>query len=247
LDTDTIDLLKLLRLFRRKFWIIFLSTVLGLLISGAITYFYIPKQYSANVLLYIWQDNDDGQTNNLTINDLNMFAQLVNDYQVLVKSRLVTQRVAEQMLLGPDQAETLGSRITVATKANTRHITITAVDLDPQISAIIANTVASVFSTAVVEKMGAANVQIIDLAVVPTEPSSPNLKLNIALGALIGIFLAVGLILLTEFLNTTVRTVDDVESLTGYTLLGTIPEFEPSPVITKAAADARKETVRKKP
>lgn len=231
METETIDLMKLIRLFRRKIWIIVLITILGLLISGIFTIYFIPKHYSANVLLYIWQEKEANQSSALTASDLNMFSQLVNDYQVLVKSRLVTEKVAEELLLSTKLSEALSDQIVVGTKANTRHITITVTDEDPQFAAMIANKVASVFIATVVEKMGAANVQIIDSAIAPTVPSSPNTKLNIVLGAMIGLFLAVGLILLIEFLDTTVRTVDDVETLTGFTTLGTIPEFEKMPGI----------------
>jgi len=231
LDTDTIDLLKLLRLFRRKIGILILCTILGLAIAGSVTIFLIPKQYSANVLLYIWQDKDEKQSANLTASDLNLFSQLVNDYQVLVKSRLVTQKVADELKLSAAQSAALSGKITVGTKANTRHITITVVDRDPAFAATIANTVADVFSETVVEKMGAANVQIIDPAITPNSPSSPNTKMNIALGGLIGLMLAIGVILLIEFLDTTVRTVEDVETLTGFTMLGTIPEFEHAPLV----------------
>lgn len=230
LETDTIDLLKLLRLFRRKIWILILCTVVGLAIAASYTIFFIPKQYSANVLLYIWQDQEEKQTANLTASDLNLFSQLVNDYQVLVKSRLVTQRVADVLQMNAAQSGALSGKITVGTKANTRHITITVIDQDPAFAATIANTVADVFSETVVEKMGAANVQIIDPAVAPGGPSSPNTPLNIALGALIGLMLAVGGILLVEFIDTTVRTVEDVETITGFKLVGTIPEFEKVPI-----------------
>ena len=50
METDTIDLLKLLRLFRRKIWILVLSTVLGLAIGALYIILFIPKQYCANNL-----------------------------------------------------------------------------------------------------------------------------------------------------------------------------------------------------
>lgn len=224
LESDTIDLLKLLRLFRRKIWLLLVLALAGILASGVITVYFIPRLYSADVLLYIWRDQEKTQTANLTASDLNLFSQLVADYQVLMKSRLVTERVAKELQL--PSATTLASQITVGTKANTRHITVTVKDEDPRQAALIANKVAEVFSQTVVDKLGAGKVQIIDAAVVPGSPSSPNLKLNLVLGALIGLMLAAGLVLLLEFLDTRVRTVDDVTELTGYTLLGTIPEFE---------------------
>lgn len=235
MDTETIDILKLLRLFRRKLWLLLLFVVVGVLVSGVITVYLIPRLYSADVLMYIWRDQEEKQTANLTASDLNLFSQLVADYQVLMKSRLVTEKVAQELQL--PSAGALSSQITVGTKTNTRHITLTVRDENPTQAARIANKVAEVFSQTVIDKMGAGQVQIIDAAIVPPSPSSPNLKLNILLGALIGFMLAAGIVLLIEFLDTTVRTVDDVTELTGYTLLGTIPEFE---MPLAAAGDRRR-------
>lgn len=100
--------------------------ILGTVIAGSFTIYMIPKLYSANVLLYIWQDKDEKQSTTLTASDLNLFSQLVNDYQVLVKSRLVTQKVAEELQMSDIQSAVLASKIMVGTKANTRHTTIAA-------------------------------------------------------------------------------------------------------------------------
>jgi len=134
--------------------------------------------------------------------------------------------VAKELGLDPATVEALSSKITVSTKNNTRHLAISVTDTDPVFAATVANKVATVFSTFVVEKMGAANVRVIDEAVVPDSPSYPNKSMNLALGLLIGLMLGVGLALLLEMLDTRVKTHDDVEQLTGYTMLGIIPEFD---------------------
>lgn len=224
MESDTIDLLKLWRLFRRKIWLLVLFAIIGIVLSGIVTVYFMPRVYSSDVLMYIWQDQEDKQSNALTAGDLNFFSQLVADYQVLVKSRLVTEQVAKELQL-PSAAE-LADQITVGTKTNTRHITLSIKDEDPARAALIANKVAEVFSSTVLEKMGAGEVQIIDDAIVPQNPTSPNLRLNIIIGAFIGLMLAVGLVLLLAALDTTVRSVEDANEITGYTLLGTIPEFE---------------------
>jgi capsular polysaccharide biosynthesis protein len=226
LDTETIDLVRLYHILRRRIAMILAFTVLGLTLSGLYTFILVQERYTADVLMYIWRDDAATDTGNIQMADLTLFAALVNDYQVLAKSRLVTNQVAKELNLDPSTVEALSSKITVSTKNNTRHLTISVTDTDPVFAATVANKVASVFSTTVVEKMGAANVRVIDEAVVPDSPSYPNKTMNLALGLLIGLMLGVGLALLLEMLDTRVKTHDDVEQLTGYTMLGVIPDFD---------------------
>jgi len=226
LDTETIDLIRLYHILRRRIAMILALTVLGLVLSGLYTFVLVHERYTADVLMYIWRDDTASDTSNIQMSDLTLFAALVNDYQVLAKSRLVTNQVAKELGLDPATVEALSSKITVSTKNNTRHLAISVTDTDPVFAATVANKVATVFSTFVVEKMGAANVRVIDEAVVPDSPSYPNKTMNLALGLLIGLMLGVGLALLLEMLDTRVKTHDDVEQLTGYTMLGIIPEFD---------------------
>lgn len=233
MDTDTIDLLSLLRTLRKRLWIIVLMATLSVALAAGYTFFMVDEQYSADVLLYIWQSKKDSGTEDaISVGDLSLFSQLVGDYQVLAKSRLVTSQVAEDLGLDLSHADSLSSQITVGTKLNTRHLTITAVDTDPVMAANIANKVAEVFAAVVVEKMGAGNVNIIDAAVVPREPSSPNKPMNLALGLIIGIMIGIGLSLLIEMLDTSVKSAEEVEKLTGLTMLGSVPEFEHEPDLT---------------
>ena len=226
MDTESIDLIHLFHILRRRLAMILALTVLGFVLSGLYTYILIHERYTADVLMYIWSDDISNDNSNLQMSDLTLFSALVNDYQVLAKSRLVTNQVAAELKLDQATIDTLSSKIAVSTKNNPRHLTISVTDTDPVFAATVANKVATVFSTFVVEKMGAANVRIIDEAVVPAAPSYPNKTMNLAIGLLLGLMLGVGLALLLEMLDTRVKTHDDVEQLTGYTMLGVIPEFD---------------------
>ncbi len=163
--------------------------------------------------------------NNSNYNDMMLFTQLVKDYQVLCKSRLVTNAVAQNLGMSKGQSDVLSGQIVVDTKDNTRHLTITVTDPDPVRAADIANEVSAVFSKVVVENMGAGTVKIIDPAIVPTGPSSPSVRLNLTFGLLIGLLLGFGLVTLIEVLDTRVKTTQDIETITGFTPLGGIPEF----------------------
>ena len=56
-----------------------------------------------------------------------------------------------------------------------------------------------------------------------TFPARPRVTLNLALGALVGLVLGVGLAFFIEYLDTSVKTMEDVETLLGVPVLAIIP------------------------
>ena len=67
-------------------------------------------------------------------------------------------------------------------------------------------------------------VEIIDRAEEPTRPSSPNLILNILLSIFVGLGSGVGLAYFIEYLDTSIKTADDVERYVDLPVLGLIPQ-----------------------
>ncbi len=75
-------------------------------------------------------------------------------------------------------------------------------------------------------------VRIIDPARAPAIPIRPKKKLNLVLGALIGLGLGFGLTFLFEFMDNTVRSIEDVEKI-GVTVLGSIPVIKEDEAIKR--------------
>jgi polysaccharide biosynthesis transport protein len=67
-------------------------------------------------------------------------------------------------------------------------------------------------------------VQIVDRATPGLRPVRPNKPLNIALGVIIGLVVGVGLAFFIEYLDTSVKTIDDVERSLQAPVLGVIPQ-----------------------
>ncbi len=84
--------------------------------------------------------------------------------------------------------------------------------------------------TRIAGAMQTADVQVIDDATLPVMPIKPRVKLNIAIGAVLGAFLGVGLAFLLEFVDNTVKTKEDVERLLGVPVLGQIPDLKAAEV-----------------
>ncbi len=119
MDTETIDLIRLYHILRRRLAMILAFTVLGLVLSGLYTFVLVNERYTADVLMYIWRDDVTSENSNLQMSDLTLFAALVEDYQVLAKSRLVTNEVARELNLDPVSAAARPSqKNTAAVSAN---------------------------------------------------------------------------------------------------------------------------------
>jgi capsular exopolysaccharide synthesis family protein len=67
-------------------------------------------------------------------------------------------------------------------------------------------------------------VAIVDNATPGLRPVRPNKVLNITLGVIIGLVVGVGLAFFIEYLDTSVKTIDDVERSLGSPVLGVIPQ-----------------------
>lgn len=69
-------------------------------------------------------------------------------------------------------------------------------------------------------------VEVVDPAEVPAEnePVSPKMVLNVILSVIMGLVCGVGLVFFIEYVDTSVKTVDDIEKFIGSTIIGIIPQ-----------------------
>jgi len=85
----------------------------------------------------------------------------------------------------------------------------------------------------------ANNISIVDIATPPREPSKPNMLMNMALAALLGLGLGLLAALVLEALDETLATPDDVEKKLGVPVLGVVPLLEKGETTSGALADIR--------
>jgi polysaccharide biosynthesis transport protein len=78
-----------------------------------------------------------------------------------------------------------------------------------------------------------SNIRIVDPAMIPSTPSRPAKTRNIALAFLVGLVGGIGLALLREYLDNTVKTPDDIETLARLPSLAVVPSFAEGSVEAK--------------
>jgi capsular exopolysaccharide synthesis family protein len=74
------------------------------------------------------------------------------------------------------------------------------------------------------ENINVKPVQLIDAAAKSEIPTKPNMKLNLALATAVGLVLGISLAFFIEYLDTSVKSLDDVERFLNTTVVGVIPE-----------------------
>ena len=73
-----------------------------------------------------------------------------------------------------------------------------------------------------------SNIRVVDPAMVPTYPTRPAKTRNIALSIVIGLVGGIGLALLREYMDNTVKSPDDIEALVRLPSLAVVPAFAES-------------------
>ncbi|WP_028271513.1 polysaccharide biosynthesis tyrosine autokinase [Arthrobacter sp. UNC362MFTsu5.1] len=171
----------------------------------------------------------------------------VKNYESVAKSRLVADRVIASLELNTTADALLGT-ISVKVPLDTAEIRVTAQSPDPataqrvadawvnglaaQVEAIETATPETTTPDAGTSSNApaatpapASAVRILPLgkAVLPTSPVSPNVKLTLALGALIGLALGVAYALVRRHLDRRIRNAAEIERLFEVPVIGTLP------------------------
>ena len=216
-----IDLYDLFYLFQQKLIGIVASTVLGGLLVGLFTFFFIPPKYEATAKLYIVSASNDSVVN---LTDLQIGASLTKDYEELVLSRPMLESVIANLQLDVEDIEELKGMIIISNPGDTRILNITATSEDPKQAEEIANEMARLAVDWLPAIMESNTPNIAEEAVVPEKKASPSYLLNTLIGAAAFMTLYFGVEVLRFIYDDTVRSAEEFERYFGIVPLAAIPE-----------------------
>jgi capsular polysaccharide biosynthesis protein len=222
---ETISLRELFYTLRKRMWLIISITFVATLISGILSFYVMTPIYQSSTQLLVNQEKSDQPMYN--IGEIQTNLQLINTYNVIIKSPAILDLVAKQLDMDVS-AEQLNSKITVGSEKDSQVLNITVQDPDPYMATDIANTTAQVFQKEIVKIMNVDNVSILAVAKTKENPApiKPQPVLNIAIALVVGLMLGVGLSFLLEYLDNTIKNEMDVEKVLGLPVLGAINTIE---------------------
>ncbi|MFZ2305195.1 MAG: Wzz/FepE/Etk N-terminal domain-containing protein [Streptococcus suis] len=220
-NTIEIDVLSLLKTIWRKKFLILLTAILTTGLAFAYSAFLATPQYDSTTRLYVVnQASDNGAV--ITNQDLQAGGFLVKDYKEIILSQDVLKNVTSTLGI----TEGIKDKITVNIPTDTRILSITVRDSDPNQAATIANTLREEAARKIIEVTKVSDVTTLEEALPAENPSTPQTKRNLVLGFVAGAFLATALVLVLEVLDDRVKRPQDIEEGLGMTLLGVVPDAE---------------------
>ena len=218
-----IDVLALLhKLWTKKLLILFTAFYFAAF-SFLGTYFFIQPTYTSTTRIYVVNQATDNK--NLSAQDLQAGTYLVNDYKEIITSNDVLSEVIKDEKLNLSETE-LSKMVSVNIPTDTRLISISVKAKTGQDAQVLANKVREVASKKIKTVTKVEDVTTLEEAKLPSSPSSPNIKRNVLLGAILGGFVAIVAVLVREVLDDRVRRPEDVEDALGMTLLGIVPDTD---------------------
>lgn len=222
---ETISLKELFQTLRKRVFLIISVMLIAMIVSGAVSYFVLTPEYKASTQILVNQAKEDQSIYNY--NEVQTNVQLISTYSVILKSAAVLNEVKKELDLGIS-VSALNSKISVESAQNSQIMTVSVTDADPADALTIANTTAEVFEKEIKDIMSVDNVTILPLAddQENQSPVSPNPPLNIAIAAVVGLMLGIGLAFLLEYLDSTVKTEQDIEKLLELPVLGAITTID---------------------
>lgn len=227
MNEQEIDLLELgKQILKHSLLILILAILAGLGAFGLSKYVISPK-YEANTSMIVSSSKQNIDQNNpqadVELSQINANRALVSTYSEIVKSRGIADKVIANLNLDMDYEE-FSNKVSIEPVKDTQIISVKVVDTIAQRAADIANETSMIFKDSITQIMNVDNVQILDKATLPEEPSSPKVMRNTVIGVMLGFILGIGIALIMELSNTRVKTSEEVTEAFDIAVLGLIPD-----------------------
>lgn len=184
----------------------------------------LPKSYTATSTLYVGGEIEEGE-----FIDTSLLEQHTRTYSTLAGNPNIADLVRSRLPGEPTREELLGD-MTFAPVERTQLLLISAAAPSPEEARDVANTYAETF----VERMSdlfaqgktPAEIAVSEPAAAPRDPAKPNPPLYIGLGGILSLFVALGIVLLRERLDTRVRVSPADDTVLDQPIMARVPQID---------------------
>lgn len=220
-DEIEIDLLEVLSNLKRKLWLVLTVTLLCGSIAGVFAGVVMDPVYTSTSKMLVLTK----ETTLSSLADLQMGSQLAQDYRILIESRPVLEKVLEKCGLDDImEYEQLREKMTIENLNNSRILSISIKDNDPEQAKLLVNTIANASSDYIAASMEITPPKVIENGEIPTEKSSPSVMKFILVGTLIGLAVMAGAVTVQTILNDTIQSEEDIQKYLDVSALAVVPD-----------------------
>lgn len=228
----------------RQQWLIIVSCVLIAIAAASIMTLRATPQYQSTASLFVSTPQSDGSA----AYQGSLFSQQrVSSYADLIRGKQIAQRVVDKLDLN-ESAASLASRVTATVVPETVILNVTVQDADPEQAQLLTEAIAQEFTVFVSElettpgsESAPIKATVVDPPTIPSSAVSPQPLRNIGLAALLGLLVGIGIAVLREMLDNTVKTPEQLRDVAGAANLGNIffdPKAARRPLVTQIDSHA---------
>ena len=202
-----IDLVEIWQVIKKQFGLLVVIVILCAILAGVISKFFIAPKYTSSSTIFLTPSISESGVVDFTSQNSN--EKLVNNVMALLVQDNILSEVAKQT--GMESVEDLRDQIEVSNDTNTTLVKVEATTLDPKLSKNIVNSMVNVFIDTMQENLNLKNIEIVDKAKLSYEPSGPNVKKNILMGAAAGFVIDALIVVLKVLTNTKLKSKEEAE------------------------------------
>jgi len=224
---NSIQVKAIVKILRKRILLILSIIVIAMAMAAYVSYYVITPVYQAETQILINQKNTDQQQIYTGAYSIETDLQLINTYNVIIKSPAILSKVIEELKLelSPEQ---LAEKITVNNESQSQVVSIKILDEKPAHAVEIANTIIDVFKEDIQKLMNVDNINVLSVAKLADDPQpvKPKKILNIAISGFLGLLLGTGIAFSVEFFDSTIKTEQEIEELLNLPILGFVSSIK---------------------
>lgn len=220
-DEVTIDLGELFTQIKKHLLALVLLILIGGIGAGLFSKLFIPATYASSGTLFLTPRVSEGEVD---INSINSNQKLVNNVMNLLTQDNIMTVVAQET--GLQTAQDVRDVLTVNNVNNTEIITITATTRDAKLSKEIVEETIDIFMDTMQESLNIKNITITNSPKLDYNPVGPSILKNSVIGALIGLLIGLGWIVIRMLTDKRLKTREDAEKFLGIPVYAELPDLE---------------------
>lgn len=218
-----IDIREIFQIILKHIRIIIAITFITTSVGFFISHYVLKPVYEAKISVVIIKAQENIEHQQYDYNDIVMYQDLIKTYAQIARSRTVAENALEMLKLNNIKSGSLLGQLITKQQGNTQIMDLMVVDLVPIMAKEKLNALTDAFIEEATRIFPNGNVEVIDYAVTPQNPISPNKKRNVILSFFFGLLGSIGFTLFIEKLDNTIKSEEDVEKNLGIIVIGVIP------------------------
>ena len=211
---------KLLTILYKHLAVIVIFTILGGAAAFSLSSFVVKPTYQSSVKMCVQPGEGDLPVNT----QLNYAQEIVKTYIEILKANSFYEQIRTESGLDYSTGQ-LKEMVSFSILNDTEVFQITVTSNSAQDAKLLADAAAKVTPIQITKAKSASTVSLIDPAVLPETPSSPNIAFNTFLGAVAGLLISAFVCILREVFDTRVHSQEELLKAYNLPILGVVPDF----------------------